>query len=127
MITKEIILSKRDYEIISGFVRNRSFGASDASLKKLASELRTAKVVEKEKMPKHTVQLNSEVKIAVDGTKTEMLVKLVIPSEADIKQKKISIFAPLGSALIGYQKGDKISWDVPAGTKTFTILEVSND
>ena len=37
-----------------------------------------------------------------------------------------SIMSPIGTALFGFRKGEKVSWRVPAGKKTFTILEVTN-
>jgi regulator of nucleoside diphosphate kinase len=51
----------------------------------------------------------------------------VTPDKANIKEQKISIFAPIGTALIGFRRGQKINWQVPAGKKTFTIVEVSNE
>jgi regulator of nucleoside diphosphate kinase len=51
---------------------------------------------------------------------------LVMPDQADIKQKKISVMAPVGTALIGFKKGEKVNWHVPAGEKTFAILDVVN-
>jgi regulator of nucleoside diphosphate kinase len=35
--------------------------------------------------------------------------------------------APIGMALIGFRKGQKVKWQVPAGKKTFTIVDVIND
>jgi regulator of nucleoside diphosphate kinase len=50
----------------------------------------------------------------------------VLPQQADIKKKKISVLAPIGTALIGFRKGRKVSWNVPAGKKDFKIMEVTN-
>jgi regulator of nucleoside diphosphate kinase len=52
---------------------------------------------------------------------------LVAPDKADIKEKRISVMSPIGTALIGFRKGQKVKWQVPAGKKTFTILEVINE
>ena len=52
---------------------------------------------------------------------------LVTPDKADIKQRRISVMAPIGTALIGFRQGEKVKWQVPAGKKTFTIMEVIND
>jgi regulator of nucleoside diphosphate kinase len=51
----------------------------------------------------------------------------VTPDKADIKEKKVSVMAPLGTALIGFKKGQRVKWQMPAGKKTFTILEVINE
>ncbi len=52
---------------------------------------------------------------------------LVTPDKADIKDKKISVMAPIGTALIGFREGQQVKWRVPAGHKTFTIVEVINN
>ena len=51
---------------------------------------------------------------------------IVLPDKADIKERKISILSPIGTALIGFRQGENIRWQVPSGKKTFTILEVNN-
>ena len=51
---------------------------------------------------------------------------LVTPDKADIKNRKVSVMAPVGAALIGFQQGNEVSWEVPSGKKKFTILEVIN-
>ncbi len=127
MAQQGIILSKEDYEILSRFVKSNSGGISNNGLRKLATELQSAQIVEQEQLPDHTVRMRSKVKIMIEGDNKEMKLQLVLPSEADIKQNKISVFAPLGSALIGYRQGDTIAWEVPGGTKVFKILEVNNE
>ena len=52
---------------------------------------------------------------------------IVTPDKANIKEKKISIMAPIGTALIGFRQGQKVKWKVPSGHKIFTILNVVND
>ena len=54
------------------------------------------------------------------------LLTLVTSDKADIKQRKISVLAPIGTALIGFRKGQQVAWHVPSGKKTFTIVDVSN-
>ena len=125
-MTKEIILSKGDFILLSSFIKNHSAAFSNYSLKKLAVELETAKVVETEKLPNDAVRLNSEVNIIETGEKKGMKVKLVMPSEANVKENRISIFAPLSAAIIGYRKGDTIEWEVPSGIKKFKIIDVKN-
>lgn len=125
-MTKEIILSKGDFVLLSSFIKNHAAGFSSYSLKKLASELQSAKVVETGKLPKDSVRLNSEVQIQETGQEKDMTIKLVMPSEANVNENKISIFAPLSAALIGYRMGDIIEWEVPSGTKKYKILNVKN-
>jgi regulator of nucleoside diphosphate kinase len=48
----------------------------------------------------------------------------VFPSDADIEANKISILAPIGTAILGYRAGDLVEWPVPAGMKRLRIEAV---
>ena len=54
----------------------------------------------------------------------ENVYTLVFPSEASIPEKKISILAPIGTALLGSRAGGTVDWPVPAGMRTVKIKEV---
>jgi regulator of nucleoside diphosphate kinase len=127
-IKEPLIVRKDDYELIASYLKGilsrNSFDRHNAE--ELNAELRKAKLVTKDNFPADVVRLNSKVKIK-DETGTKVLeLMLVIPERADIKQRKVSVMSPIGTALIGYRKGQKVKWRVPSGLKTFTILDVSN-
>jgi len=127
-IKSSLVLRKDDYEILISYVR----GALGRSLfdkrnaAELESELKKAKLVNKDKFPDDVVGINSRVTIQEENESKLMDVTLVTPDKADIKQRKISVMSPIGTALIGFRKGQKVKWNVPAGEKTFTILAVTN-
>ena len=73
------------------------------------------------------VRLNSTVSIKAEGKEEIIEIMLVTPDKANIKEKKISIMAPIGAALIGFRQGQKVKWQVPGGKKTFTIVKVTNN
>ena len=93
-------------------------------LKSLESELRRAKIVESRDVPTRVVTMNTRLRFLDlnDGTKSE--VTLVFPSDANIDQGKMSVFSPIGTALLGYAKGDTIEWTVPAGTRRIQIEDI---
>ena len=96
------------------------------NIEDLETELKKAKLVSKDAFPDNVVRLNSKVKIKEENRDNVIELMLVTPDKADIKQKKISVMAPIGTALIGFQQGEKVAWQVPSGNKTFTIMEVIN-
>ena len=108
-----IIMAKNDYKIIMHHltfnVGEKRFSGKDVD--DLEKELKKAKVIDSDKMPPDVVRLNSRVTIRDE--------------KADIKQRKISVLSPIGTALIGFCKGHKLKWKVPSGIKSFTILEVT--
>lgn len=127
-IKEQLVLTKFDYEVILSNLKNglvqATFNRQDAE--ELGAELKKAKLVDNEDMPPDVVRLNSSVTVKEELENRVLKLTIVVPEKADIKQKKVSIMSPIGTALIGYRKGSKVSWKVPAGRRTFTILEVSN-
>ncbi|AZI68063.1 nucleoside diphosphate kinase regulator [Kaistella daneshvariae] len=123
---KQVIITKQDYNRI-----NRSLTEAKArnSIKKeeaekLTAELKSAKIVDQADIDKDVVTMNSIVKIHFQNNKTNMEFQLVYPADADLKQKKISIFSAVASALIGYKVGDEIDWLIPSGMTKIVIDEV---
>lgn len=126
--TAPVILLKKDFDILNGFVKNlQGMQVNEKeNFKKLYEELKKAQIVDSENFPGDVVRLNSTVVIKDIQAKREMTITVVLPQHADIKQKKVSILAPIGTALIGFRKGQKVSWEVPSGKKDFMIIEVTN-
>jgi len=123
---KQLIVTKFDYDIIMEKLKSSPakimFNRRDAE--ELIAELQKARLVENEELPAGIVRLNSTVTIKDEKANKIMQLTVVTPEKADIKQFRISVLSPIGTALIGYRQGSKVSWRVPAGKKTFTILEV---
>ncbi len=93
-------------------------------LEHLEEELDRAVVVPSREIPANVVTMNSEVRVKDMDTGKEMTFRLVFPGEADYERGKLSILAPIGTALIGYRAGDTVRWTVPAGVRRLHILEV---
>ena len=127
-IDNELVLLKDDYKLLISYLNgSRGKSAFDRrNAEELQIELKRAKLVNKDDFPNDVVRLNSTVKIKTEGKDEIMELMLVTPDKADIKERKISIMAPIGTALIGFRQGQKVKWQVPAGKKTFTIMEVTN-
>ena len=123
-----LVLAKEDYEIIMSYVRKGSpaitFNRQDAE--ELVMELKKAKLVHRDELPEDVIRLNSTVTIKEENEDKIMQLTVVTPERANIKQKLISIMSPAGTALIGFRKGQQVKWKVPAGKKTFTIMNVQN-
>ena len=125
---KKLLLTKNDYNTIMSYIRKGlsaiTFNRKDAE--ELERELKNAKLVNREDLPADVVRLNSTVVIREEKENKLLELTLVTPEKANIKQRLISIMSPIGTALIGFRKGQQVKWKVPAGKKTFTILEVQN-
>jgi len=91
----------------------------------LIEEIGRAEIVDRMKLPKDVVIMHSEVEIYDIEDQEVSRYVLVYPWEADADSCKISILAPIGTAIIGYRKGDEIMWKVPGGTRNLRIAEVT--
>jgi regulator of nucleoside diphosphate kinase len=127
-VQSPVILLKQDYELLNDYVKNlHGMQVNEKeNFYKLSQELGKAKIVEADEFPLDTVRLDSTVVIRDLATKRDMTITIVMPPLADIKQRKVSVLAPIGTALIGFPKGKEVSWEVPAGKKDFMIMEVDN-
>lgn len=120
------IISEKDFQIIHDLIKNQSAIQQTKEIKYLAEELKKAKVVKDNKIGNEIVQLYSNVQVEDQANHTTMDFQIVLPSQANLKEKKISILAPIGIALIGFKKGQEVEWQMPAGKKTLKITEVEN-
>jgi regulator of nucleoside diphosphate kinase len=53
-----------------------------------------------------------------------MTYTLVFPRDANVDEGRISILAPLGTAILGYRVGEEFEWDVPSGKRRLRIAKV---
>lgn len=127
--TKQLILLEEDYQLLKNHTRSVAENESieSKSARKLAAELdNNPMVLEKEAFPKDVIRIHSEVTLQDLKSKKEINFTLVLPGEANVKLKRVSIYAPMGTAVIGYKEGDEFIWEMPSGERAFTILRVTN-
>jgi regulator of nucleoside diphosphate kinase len=87
-------------------------------------DLDRADIVDDMDMPDDVVIMNSEVTVIDLDSKQQMTFALVFPENADLDEKKISILAPVGSAVLGYRVGDIVEWRVPLCKRRLMIDRV---
>jgi regulator of nucleoside diphosphate kinase len=65
--------------------------------------------------------MNSRVKLVDLESDETMEYTLVFPQDADLAEGKISVLAPIGTAMLGYRVGDVFSWQVPSGERRIRV------
>lgn len=93
-------------------------------LDSLRAELAKAQVVPSREIPRDVVTMNSRFILVDLDTKEEEEYTLVFPSDADISESKVSVMAPIGTAIIGYSVGSTITWNVPDGKRRLRVKKV---
>lgn len=123
---RQIIISTEDHERLERLLGSDFVQAfrDKPYLQSLRRELDNAKVVAPEDMPPDVVTMNSTVRLREGHSDEVDTYTLVYPEDANIAEGKLSVLAPIGTAILGYRVGDMIIWPVPRGTADFRIEEL---
>lgn len=93
-------------------------------LEELENELERAVLMDSKAIPPNVITMNSRVLMKDLDTQEEMTYTLVFPADANVKENKISVLAPIGTAMIGYKVGDVIEWPVPSGQRRLKVIDI---
>ena len=99
----------------------------EAQIAELEDNIKHAVVIDETQVKGNLVNVGSTVKLRNSSTGAELTYTIVGSTEADPLEGKISDMSPIGKAIIGTKKGDKVKVEIPAGEMEFEILEVSRD
>ena len=100
-------------------------GLLEARIARLENELSKSRVLDEKNIDLSTAKLLTTVKIENIQSKQKMSYTLVSESEADLKNKKISISSPIGRGLMGKKVGEIVDISVPSGIIKFKILDIT--
>lgn len=100
-------------------------GFIEGRIQELESKLTLAMVINVSKLNGDTVKFGATVTIVNEDTDEESTYQIVGEDEASIKNKKISITAPIARAMISKEVGDVIEVNAPGGSKSYEILDVA--
>ncbi|WP_436638259.1 nucleoside diphosphate kinase regulator [Microbaculum sp. FT89] len=93
---------------------------------RILREIERATVVPAGSLPAHVVNIGSLVTYRDNALDRVQSVTLVMPADADIGAKRVSVLTPIGAALIGLTKDAEISWATRGGeVRWLTVLEVT--
>jgi regulator of nucleoside diphosphate kinase len=115
-----------DYNILRELAKNAKDSTNITEIALLTQELDRATISKDDFFAETIVRINSHVVIEDVTTHKQMKIQIVMPSQSDIKEGKVSILAPLSVAIIGFRENDEVEWQLPAGIKTLKIITVIN-
>jgi regulator of nucleoside diphosphate kinase len=111
-----LLLSRLDAERIEALLEQPQYRALNT--RALQEELERAEIAEPAQMPADIITMNSTARVRLEEAgqgSHEHELTLVYPRDADGSAEKVSILAPVGSALLGLRVGDAIDWPMPGG------------
>jgi len=123
---RRILITEEDMARLKELVRQGRMAAHKDRdhLTELDQELERAEVIAAGDVMPEVVTMHSTVRVRDVDSGRRMVYTLVFPVEADIEQKRISVLAPIGTALLGYRTGDAFEWKTPGGTRRLRIEDV---
>jgi regulator of nucleoside diphosphate kinase len=92
----------------------------------LADELESAEVVEPDCVPPDVVTMRSRVRVLDMVSGQAATYTICYPTEANFEAGRLSILAPIGTALLGYREGDVIEWPVPGGVRVLKVEKLEH-
>jgi regulator of nucleoside diphosphate kinase len=120
------VLTITDYNILRELVKNAKDSTNIREIALLTQELNRAIVNKDGVLDTSIIRMNSHVTVEDIKTKQQMNIQIVMPSQSNIKEGKVSILAPLSVAIIGFKENDEVEWQLPAGIKNLKIIAVTN-
>ena len=100
-------------------------GLLEAKISQLKATLANTRIIDESRLGTEAVQLLNKVRIRNTKTKAELVYTLVSDSEANLKEKKISVNTPIAKGLMGRKVGDVVEVQTPGGLLSLEILEIS--
>jgi transcription elongation factor GreA len=98
---------------------------NEKKIQELEQKLASAEIIDDMDIARDEVRIGAKVKLMDLDTQEEEEYTLVSPEEADPSQGLISVYSPIGKALLGHKKGDVLEIKVPAGTLRYKILDIT--
>ncbi len=118
-----IVITRGIYDLLKTFINSNKLSKYNED--KLDEELKLAKQVLRKDIPAQVVDLDKKVRVKELESGIEFEYHFVRPQKARKKHNTISILSPIGVALLGYKEGEKLSWEMPEGIKSYQVLSVN--
>jgi regulator of nucleoside diphosphate kinase len=117
-------LDRQRLEKLIEIASQRDDAVNREYLRKLEHELDMAETVALAEVPADVITMRSKVRLRDLNSGEEMIYTLVFPTEADSGNGRISVLAPIGTAMLGYRVGSVIEWQVPSGLRRIKVEEI---
>jgi len=99
-------------------------GMLEMKISQLKALFLSARILDESKINTDNVQILTAVTLLNTKTKQTIVYSIVSESEANLKEKKISVSTPIAKGLLGKKVGDVVDIPVPVGVITFEIKKI---
>ena len=121
MQNKTIVISSLDMQQLRKLFDNPDLLRQKPYLQELEQKIDAAVEVQPTEIPHDIITMNATVRLIDLTTSEEIILTLVYPDHANISQGRISVLAPIGTAILGCHVGETIKWEVPDGIRILKV------
>ena len=123
--SNEIRITEPDFDRLNALVDSPRYRATHPSfLMLLKEELNRGNVVPGDEVGDGVVTMRSRVRVRDLSTEEPEIYELMYPDEADIREGRLSVLAPLGIALLGAKVGRIVTFDTPGGRRRIRVEKI---
>ena len=90
----------------------------------IENQLSNVRIIEDQDIPVDKIYIGAIVTLYDQDTEEELQYQMVSPEESSYEDNKLSIFAPIGKALMGHAEGEELEIKVPAGVLRYKVLKI---
>lgn len=120
-----IYISRDDNSKLRLLVAKALYSNTSPALRKLSQELDRAAILDPRAIPPDVVTLESKVEFEDLRSSEIEVYTITFTNQANVEEKRLSILAPIGTALIGCRVGDIVNWSTPGGTRQLKVRRVT--
>jgi regulator of nucleoside diphosphate kinase len=125
---RPIVVTRTDHERLRLLIESARAPRrwEEMHLLALADELESAEIVEPDAVPPDVVTMRSRVRVLVMVSGQASTYTICYPTEANLEAGRLSVLAPIGTALLGYREGDVVERPVPGGVRVLKIEKLEH-
>lgn len=125
MRDRPILITRTDAARLRELLATRARAERDQNhLLELAEELERARIAGSDEVPADVIGINSHIQVLDLASGERRYLTLVLPPDSDARAGRISVLAPMGTALLGFRAGDEVVWQMPGGLRRLRIESV---
>lgn len=126
MRKRPIVVTESDERKLRGLLSRQTKESlrDQTHLLELHSELERALILPADELPAGVITMHSQVRVLDLERRRRSDYTLVFPLESDVSARRISVLAPLGTALLGFREGDDVEWMMPGGMRRLRVERV---
>lgn len=121
-----MVITINDYQRLIGLMELASLNVKMPEVVTLLyQQLVRARMIPQENISGNVITMNSRVLLRDVSSEREAELTITYPQDANNRERRVSVFSPIGVALLGQQSGVTVSWNTPSGIGYFKIVKVT--